>query len=293
MKTLGWIGTGIMGISMAGHLRNAGYDLVLYSRTQKKAQPLLDLGATWAASPREVAEQCDAVFSIVGFPEDVEEVMLGDKGALAGLNSGGYVCDMTTSCPNLAARIALAAQEKGCFALDAPVTGGDVGAKNGTLSIFVGGEQKAYEALLPCFEKMGKIIVHCGESGMGQKAKLANQIAIAGLMFSVCESLLFAKECGLDVETWRTTVVNGAAGSTAMNVLGKRLVDKDYSPGFFVEHFRKDLGLCIDECRRMGLSLPGLTLAEQAYRLLEAQGHGKDGTQVLIQGLAALSAKQW
>ncbi len=293
MKTLGWIGTGIMGLSMAGHLRQAGYDVVLYSRTKAKAQALLDMGATWAESPRAVAEQCDAVFSIVGFPSDVEEVMLGEKGALAGLKSGGIVCDMTTSCPELAARIATVAQEKGCFALDAPVTGGDVGAKNATLSIFVGGATQAYEALLPCFEKMGKTIVHCGTNGMGQKAKLANQVAIAGLMFSVCESLLFAKECGLDVETWRSTVVNGAAGSTAMNVLGKRLVDKDYSPGFFVEHFRKDLGLCIDECRRMGLSLPGLTLAEQAYRILEAQGHGKDGTQVLIRGLAALSAKQW
>ncbi len=293
MKNIGWIGTGIMGLSMALHLRKAGYELTIYSRTKEKAAPLLEMGATWAQSPKEVAEKSDAVFSIVGFPSDVEEIMLGEKGALAGLKPGGIVCDMTTSCPKLAERIAMQASQQGCFSLDAPVTGGDVGAKNATLSIFVGGTKQTYDALLPCFEKMGKTIVHCGDSGLGQKAKLANQVAIAGVMFSVCESLLFAKECGLDVATWRETVVNGAAGSTAMNVLGKRLVDKDYSPGFFVEHFRKDLGLCIDECRRMNLSLPGLTMAEQAYRLLEAQGHGKDGTQVLIQGLARLSAKEW
>ncbi len=293
MKTIGWIGTGIMGLSMASNLRKAGYELVIYSRTKEKAAALMDMGASWAQSPREVAEKSDAVFSIVGFPSDVEEVMLGENGALAGLKAGGIVCDMTTSCPNLAARIAAEAEKKGCHAVDAPVTGGDVGAKNASLSIFVGGQTLAYEALLPCFEKMGKTIVHCGGPGMGQKAKLANQVAIAGVMFSVCESLLFAKECGLDVATWRETVVPGAAGSTAMNVLGKRIVDQDFAPGFFVEHFRKDLGLCIDECRRMGLTLPGLSMAEQAYSLLEAQGHGKDGTQVLIKGLAQLSAKQW
>ncbi len=293
MKTLGWIGTGIMGLSMASHLRKAGFELVIYSRTKEKATPLLEMGAVWAENPRQVAEKSDAVFSIVGFPNDVEEIMLGENGALKGLKAGGILCDMTTSCPSLAARIAHEAQLKGCFSVDAPVTGGDVGAKNATLSIFVGGEKHAYETLLPCFESMGKTIVHCGDSGMGQKAKLANQVAIAGVMFSVCESLLFAKECGLDVATWRETVIPGAAGSTAMNVLGKRLMDKDYSPGFFVEHFRKDLGLCIDECRRMGLTLPGLTMAEQAYRLLEAQGHGKDGTQVLIDGLAKLSGKTW
>ncbi len=293
MKTVGWIGTGIMGLSMAANLRKAGYELVIYSRTKEKASALLDMGATWAQSPREVAEKSDIVFSIVGFPHDVEEVMLGENGALAGLKTGGILCDMTTSCPNLAERIATAAAQKDCLAVDAPVTGGDVGAKNATLSIFVGGTQQAYEALLPCFEKMGKTIVHCGGAGMGQKAKLANQIAIAGVMFSVCESLLFAKKCGLDVSTWRETVVPGAAGSTAMNVLGKRIVDNDFAPGFFVEHFRKDLGLCIDECRRMGLNLPGLTMAEQAYRLLEAHGHGKDGTQVLIKGLAQLSATSW
>ncbi len=293
MKKIGWIGTGIMGISMASHLQSAGYELTIYSRTKEKAQKLLDLGAHWADSPRQVAENSDIVFTIVGFPQDVEEVILGEEGALKGLSAGGIICDMTTSCPNLAATIAAKAKAQGCHAVDAPVTGGDVGAKNATLSIFVGGENDAYTALLPCLEKMGKTIVHCGEAGMGQKAKLANQIAVAGVMFSVCESLLFAKECGLDVEQWRQTVVPGAAGSTAMNVLGKRIVEQDFAPGFFVEHFCKDLRLCIDQCRSMGLTLPGLNLAEQAYNILEEHGHAKDGTQVLIKGLAKLSNKIW
>ncbi len=293
MKTIGWIGTGIMGLSMASNLRKAGYELVIYSRTKEKATPLLDMGATWAQTPREVAEKSDYVFSIVGFPHDVEEVMIGENGALAGLKKGGILCDMTTSCPKLAARIAAEASNKGCFSMDAPVTGGDVGAKNATLSIFVGGAQEGYEALLPCFEKMGKTIVHCGEAGMGQKGKLANQIAIAGVTFSVCESLLFAKECGLDVAAWHKTVVNGAAGSTAMKILGPRIIENNFAPGFFVEHFYKDLKLCIDECRRMGLVLPGLAMAEQTFALLQAQGYGKDGTHALLKGLAQLSAKQW
>ncbi len=293
MKKIGWIGTGIMGISMATHLRNAGHELTVYSRTKQKAQSLLDLGATWANTPREVAENSDIVFSIVGFPKDVEEVILGENGVLQGLKPGGIVCDMTTSCPTLAQRISREAMTKGCYGVDAPVTGGDVGAKNATLSIFVGAFSDTFTDILPCLEKMGKTVVHCGEAGMGQKAKLANQIAVAGVMFSVCESLLFAKECGLDVEQWRQTVVAGAAGSTAMNVLGKRIVDNDFAPGFFIEHFCKDLRLCIEQCRQMGLTLPGLTLAEQAYNILSENGYAKDGTQVLIKGLAHLSNKKW
>ena len=293
MKKIGWIGTGIMGLAMASNLKQAGYELTIYSRTQEKAKSLLDMGATWANSPYEVAQNSDIVFSIVGFPRDVDEVILGEKGALAGLKEGGIVCDMTTSCPQLAARIATEASKKGCYGLDAPVTGGDVGAKNASLSIFVGGKKEAYTAILPCLEAMGKSILHCGEAGMGQKAKLANQVAIAGVMFSVCESLLFAKECGLDVAKWHELVAQGAAGSTAMSVLGKRIIDNDFNPGFFLQHFRKDLGLCVEECHRMGLNLPGLAMAERAYRMLEAQGFGNSGTQVLIKSIAELSRKTW
>lgn len=290
---IGWIGTGVMGHSMAGHLLKAGYPLTVYTRTKSKAEDLLKAGAAWARTPRETAAQSDVVFSIVGFPRDVEEVMLGTEGALSGLKAGGILCDMTTSSPTLAERIAEEAASHGCTGMDCPVTGGDIGARNATLSIFVGGEQAGLERIRPLLECMGKTIMHCGPAGQGQRAKLANQIAIAGVMFSTCESLLFAQEAGLDVRQWHEAVVNGAAGSTAMNTLGRRMMDGDYAPGFFIDHFIKDLGLCLDECRRMGLVLPGLTAAEQVYRILQAQKHGSDGTQYMVKGLAELCGKAW
>ncbi len=290
---IGWIGTGVMGLSMAGHLQAAGWPLTIYSRTRSKAAPLLDKGAQWADSPRAVAAASDVVFSIVGFPADVEEVMLGENGALSGLAPGGILCDMTTSSPSLAARMAEAATAKGCSALDAPVTGGDVGAREARLSIFVGGDAASLERIRPCLERMGQRILHCGAAGAGQQAKLANQVAVAGVMFSVCESMLYAQQAGLDVAQWLELVVPGAAGSTAMNTLGRRLLKADYAPGFFIEHFVKDLGLCLEECRRMDLVLPGVALAEQFYRAMQAQGHGKLGTQNLIRCLAELSGKDW
>lgn len=293
MLRIGWIGSGVMGLSMAGHLLKAGHPVTVYNRTKAKAQALLDAGAVWADSPKALAANVDIVFSIVGYPQDVEDVILGPEGALQTLKPGGIICDMTTSCPALAARIAEEAARKGCLGTDAPVTGGDVGAREATLSIFVGGDVAAFEKLRPCLDIMGKRVVHCGPAGCGQKAKLANQVAIAGVMFSTCESLLFAQEAGLDVRQWIETVIPGAAGSTAMANLGRRVVDGNFEPGFYVEHFLKDLTLCMDECRRMNLVLPGLAAAEQSYRALVAQGFGKKGTQVLIQGLASLSAKEW
>lgn len=290
---LGWIGTGVMGMSMAGHLLQAGYPLTIYSRTKAKAQPLLDAGAKWADSPKAVGAASSIVFSIVGFPADVEEVLLGANGALAGMAKGGIICDMTTSSPILAARIAEEAAAKGCMGVDAPVTGGDVGAKAATLSILVGGEKAAFTQLKPCLDCMGKCVVHCGPAGFGQKAKLANQVAVAGVMLSVCESLLFAQEAGLNVREWLETVIPGAAGSTAMTVLGRRAMDGNFEPGFFVEHFLKDLALCLDECRSMNLVLPGLVAAENAYRLLVSHGYGKKGTQVLVKGMAQINATEW
>ena len=290
---IGWIGTGVMGFSMAGHLLDAGWPLTVYTRTKSKADALLKRGASWAESPAAVAAASDAVFSIVGYPADVEAVMLGPDGVLGGLAQGGILCDMTTSSPELARRIAGEAKARGCASLDAPVTGGDVGAREATLSIFVGGDASALATLRPCFEAMGKRIMHCGGPGSGQQAKLANQIAVAGVMFSVCESLLFAQEAGLDVAQWLELVVPGAGGSTAMNTLGRRLLRRDYAPGFFIDHFIKDLGLCLEECRRMRLVLPGTTLAEDFYRMMQARGHGQDGTQALILCLAALSGKEW
>jgi 3-hydroxyisobutyrate dehydrogenase len=282
-----------MGGHMAGHLLAAGFPLTVYNRSKAKAEPLLRKGARWAESPRALAAVSDVVFSIVGYPGDVEEVMLGAQGALNGLAKDGILCDMTTSSPTLAERIAKAAADKGCIALDAPVTGGDVGARDAKLSIFVGGDETGYDRIKPCLEKMGPNILHCGPAGFGQRGKLANQIAVAGVMFSVCESLFFAQEAGLDVAKWVDTVVPGAAGSRAMDNLGRRAMKGDYDPGFFIDHFIKDLGLCLEECRRMRIVLPGLTAAEQIYRAMQAQGQGSRGTQSLVLGLAALSGKQW
>lgn len=290
---IGWIGVGVMGQSMAGHLLAAGLPLTVYSRTRAKAEPLLSKGARWAESPREVAAVSDLVFSIVGYPRDVEDVMLGEQGALHGLARGGILCDMTTSSPALARRIAEAAAARGCAALDAPVTGGDVGAREARLSIFVGGDAAALQRAEPCLAAMGRRVLHCGPAGSGQKAKLANQVAVAGVMFSVCESMLFAQQAGLDVAQWLELVVPGAAGSAAMANLGPRILEGDYAPGFYIEHFVKDLGLCLEECRRMQLVLPGVTLAEEFYRMMQAQGRGRQGTQALIQCLAALSGKEW
>lgn len=291
--SIGWIGTGVMGLSMAGHILAAGYPLTVYSRTKAKAQSLLDKGAQWAESPKAVGAASDIVFSIVGYPKDVEEVILGDQGVLAGIAQGGIVCDMTTSNPALAERIAASAAAQGCIGMDCPVTGADVGARNAALSIFVGGEAAGLERIRPLLECMGKVIMPCGGAGMGQKGKLANQVAIAGVMFSTCESLLFAQEAGLNVEQWLETVAPGAAGSTAMNVLGRRCLKGDFAPGFFIEHFIKDLGLCLEECRRMGLVLPGLQAAEQTYRQMLGRGHGKEGTQALVCGIAEACGKTW
>ncbi|RRD71906.1 MULTISPECIES: NAD(P)-dependent oxidoreductase [unclassified Desulfovibrio] len=290
---IGWIGIGVMGLSMAGHLLEAGWPLTIHTRTKSKAEPLLAKGAQWADTPRAVAQASDAVFSIVSYPRDVEKVHLGENGVLEGLAPGGILCDMSTSSPALAEKIALAAQAKGCFALDAPVTGGDVGARQASLSIFVGGDKAAYARILPCLEKMGTRVLHCGEAGFGQKAKLANQLAVAGVTLGVCESFLFAQEAKLDVAQWMELVAVGAGGSVAMNTLGKRTLKGDFSPGFFIDHFVKDLGLCLEECRRMNLVLPCTELADELYRISQAKGYGSKGTHALLQCLAEMSNKEW
>lgn len=290
---VGWIGLGVMGRSMATHVLEAGFPLTVYTRTREKAAGILEKGAEWADTPRDVAYASDIVFSIVGFPGDVEEVMIGDAGALKGLRKGGILCDMTTSSPELAKKIAMRAGAVGCFSLDAPVTGGDVGAQKASLSIFIGGDENALQRAMPCLKVMGEKFMYCGGPGSGQTGKLANQVAVAGVMFSVCESLLFAQQAGLNVEQWLDLVSTGAAGSVAMNTLGRRLLKLDYKPGFFIDHFVKDLGLCLEECRRMRLVLPGLALASELYRMMQARGHGSDGTQALISCLASLSGKEW
>src|SRR5207244_5384004 len=240
-----------------------GYAATVSNRSKDKAQPLLDAGAAWADTPRGVAERSDVVFAIVGFPRDVREVFLGKDGALAGIKTGGVLVDMTTSEPSLASEIAEAAKGKGVASVDAPVSGGDVGAKNAALSIMVGGEADALEAVRPLLECMGKTIVHQGPAGAGQNTKMVNQILIAGNMMGVCEALLYAYRAGLDPTTVLQSVGGGAAASWSLNNLGPRIIDRNFEPGFYVEHFIKDMGIALDEARRMKLALPGLGLAAQ------------------------------
>jgi 3-hydroxyisobutyrate dehydrogenase len=288
---VGFIGTGVMGQSMCRHILKAGYATTVSTRTKAKAQPLLDAVAAWADTPRAVAERSDVVFAIVGFPPDVREVFLGPQGVLAGSTPGNILVDMTTSEPSLAREIAEAAQAKGVGALDAPVSGGDVGAKNAALSIMVGGDAVVLEAVRPLLECMGKTIVHQGPAGAGQHTKMVNQILIAGNMIGVCEALLYAYRAGLDPKTVLQSVGGGAAASWSLNNLGPRIIDRNFEPGFYVEHFIKDMGIALDEARRMKLALPGLGLAAQLYNAVQAQGYGRKGTQALMLALEQLSTK--
>lgn len=282
-----------MGSSMVGHLIDAGFSATIYSRTKSKADPLLKKGAQWVDSPRAVAEGSDVIFSIVGFPADVREVMLGEQGALAGAAKGATLVDMTTSDPSLAVEIYEAAREQGVSSVDAPVSGGDVGAKNGTLSIMIGGDQDVVESLQPCWDAMGKTIVYQGPAGSGQHTKMVNQTLIATNMIGVCEALLYGYRAGLDLPTVMKSVGSGAAGSWSLSNLGPRIMDNNFDPGFFVEHFIKDMGIALAEAKKMNLALPGLALSHQLYVALQAQGHGRDGTQALQIALSKLSNIDW
>jgi 3-hydroxyisobutyrate dehydrogenase len=282
---IGWIGTGVMGRWMCQHLMTKGYKATVYNRSRDKAAPLMDAGAAWAATPRQVAEQSDVVFAIVGFPKDVREVFLGANGALAGSKGGTVLVDMTTSEPSLAREIYEAAKAKAVASVDAPVSGGDVGAKNAALSIMVGGDADAIEAVRPLFECMGKTIIHQGGAGAGQHTKMVNQILIASNMVGVCEALLYGHKAGLDLKTVLQSVGVGAAGSWSLNNLGPRIIDRNFEPGFFVEHFIKDMGIALDEAKKMGLVMPGLALANQLYLAVQAQGLGRKGTHALMLAL--------
>ncbi|MFO0878096.1 MAG: NAD(P)-dependent oxidoreductase [Gemmataceae bacterium] len=286
---IGWIGTGVMGRWMCEHAMKAGYKAIVYNRSKEKAQPLLDAGAAFASTPREVAQQADVIFAIVGFPRDVREVFLGTEGALAGSKPGNILVDMTTSEPSLAQEIYETAKGKGVHAVDAPVSGGDVGARNAALSIMIGGDAAVVEAIRPLFETMGKTIIHQGAAGAGQHTKMVNQILISSTMIAVCEALLYGYKCGLDLETVFKSVSVGAAGSKALEVLGPRIMRGDYEPGFYVEHFIKDMGIALAEAEKMNLCLPGLGLAKQLYESVRALGYGRKGTQALMLALQTMS----
>lgn len=290
---IGWIGLGVMGASMCGRLLQAGFAATVFNRTRAKAEPLLAAGARWAEGPKAVAEAADVIFTMVGHPSDVRQVILGPDGALSSCKPGSVVVDMTTSEPALAIEIAEAAAKVEVHAIDAPVSGGDVGAREGRLSIMIGGDPSVVEALTPCWQVMGKTFVRQGGPGAGQHTKMVNQVLIAGNMVGVCEALLYAYRAGLDLDAVLRSVASGAAGSWSLSNLGPRIIANNFAPGFFVEHFIKDLGIALGEAKRMGLCLPGLALANQLYVSLSAHGHGRDGTQAIQLTLAEMSNVDW
>jgi len=286
---IGWIGTGIMGGSMAGHLQAAGHELYVFNRTKDKAESLLAKGAHWCKSPAEVIDNAETVFTMVALPIDVEEVYMGENGIFSTQGACRIVVDMTTSRPSLAQTIARTAEERGMNSLDAPVSGGDIGARNATLAIMVGGKKEIFDTVLPLFQLMGQIISFMGGPGAGQHTKMCNQILVAGTMIGVCESLVYADKAGLDQQSVIDIIGKGAASCWSINNLGPRIVSGNFEPGFIVEHFIKDMGIALQEAEAVGLSLPGLALVHNLYLEVKAQGHGRLGTHALMLALKALN----
>lgn len=293
IRTIGWIGTGVMGAPMCGHLLEKGYELRVSTRTRQRAAPLVERGASWCSTPAQAAEGADMVVTMVGFPSDVREVVLGADGALSTARKGAIFADMTTSEPQLAEEIFDAARGKDIGSIDAPVSGGDVGARNRTLVVMSGGREDDFNRALPVFQCFAKAVTLEGGPGAGQHTKMANQIAIASGMIGVCEALLYASKAGLDVAKVIDTIAPGAAGSWSLSNYGPRVLQGDFEPGFKVDHFIKDLGIALAEARRMRLALPGLALAEQLYVATAAHGLGEKGTHSLLLSLAALSQVRW
>lgn len=287
--TVGWLGTGVMGLSMANHLLNEGLSLTLFTRTRSKAEPLLAKGAHWADSPSELAQRSDFVFSMLGYPHDVEEIYCGENGVLAGCRPHSVLVDMTTSSPSLAVRISEMAVGRSCHLLDAPVSGGDIGAKNGTLAIMCGGEKETFERALPFLRVMGDKIELFGSSGSGQRVKMANQILIASTMVGTVEALLYAERAKLDPSRVIGLIGQGAAGCWSINQLGPRMVESDWEPGFFVKHFVKDMGIALEDSKQMGLELKGLALASEFYERVEKEGFSEKGTQILLKVLRKMN----
>lgn len=281
VSKIGFVGAGVMGSSMALNIYKGGYEVHLYSRTKAKAEPLLEQGMIWHDTPAELASVCDVIISIVGFPQDVEELYLGSGKIIETAKPGSYLIDMTTSSPALAKTIYDAAKARGIHALDAPVSGGDVGARNGTLSIMAGGDEEAFTAVKPVLEKMGSNVLLQGGPGAGQHTKMVNQIAIASNMIGVCEALVYAKHAGLDLERVLSSIATGAAGSWSLSNLAPRIIAGNFDPGFYVKHFIKDMSIALEAAEDMGIDLPGLQLAKQLYEKIAAAGLADLGTQAL------------
>ncbi len=283
MTTIAFIGTGVMGASIVKHLLKAGHEVTVYTRTQAKALPLIELGAKWADSPAQAALNKEVIFTMVGYPQDVEEVYCGANGILSTARQGAIVADMTTSEPTLAKKLYTLALEKGIHSIDAPVSGGDIGAQNGTLSIMLGGDKAVVELIRPIFEVFGGNIVYQGQAGAGQHTKMCNQIAIAGGMIGICESIIYGLQAGLTMEDVLKSISSGAAGSWSLSNLAPRILQEDLEPGFYIKHFIKDMKIALDEAEKMNLQLPGLQLAKKMYDILLTEGYGDKGTQALIQ----------
>lgn len=282
MKKIGFIGVGIMGKSMVLNLMKAGFEVSFYARNKAKTEDVIAKGAVYQPTIAECVKDCDAVITIVGFPKDVREVYFGKDGILENVTEGTYVIDMTTSSPKLAKEIYEEAKKRGIYALDAPVTGGDIGAQNGTLSILAGGDPEAYENCLPVFEAMGSNIHLEGQAGSGQHTKMVNQIMIAGTISGICEAFAYGKEKGLDIQTVLDSVATGAAGSKQLELQAAKMLKQDYAPGFFIKHFIKDMKLAKEEAESDGLTLHVLNQTLAAYEELEKRGDGELGTQALI-----------
>jgi len=288
---IGWIGTGIMGGPMAMHLVNAGYNVSVYSRTKGKAEKHIASGCNWYDTPSAVAENCNIIFTIVGYPKDVEEVYFGENGIMKTLKKNSVVIDMTTTLPGLAARIYEACRSIGAHAVDAPVSGGEVGAVNGALSVMIGGEKDVVDLLLPVMDVFSKNMVYQGKAGAGHHTKMCNQIVVAGTMIGVCESLVYGAKAGLDLNTMLSSISKGAAACWALDVLGPKVVAGDFEPGFMVEHFIKDLGIALEEAELMQLKLPGTALAKELYEKVVEMGMAIKGTQALYLALEEMAGK--
>ena len=289
LPRIGWIGTGVMGGSMCSHVLHKGYPVVVNTRSKEKAQGLIEHGAVWAATPKAVCQQSDIVFTIVGFPGDVREVYFGANGLMSSVRAGQIFVDMTTTEPTLSKEIHAAAKGKGADAVDAPVSGGDVGARNATLSIMIGGDKATVDTLMPLFETMGKRILYQGGTGAGQHTKMCNQIMIAGTMVGMCEALLYGHKAGSNLDVMVETIRGGAAGCWSLDNYAPRILRRDFAPGFVVEHFIKDMGIALAEADRMHIALPGLALVHQLYQVVRAQGHGRRGTHALMLALEEMS----
>ncbi|MGE7606928.1 NAD(P)-dependent oxidoreductase [Peribacillus frigoritolerans] len=280
-KVIGFIGLGVMGKSMAAHLLKAGFEVFVYTRTKDKASELLSQGAKWTSSPREIAQKANVIISMVGYPSDVEEIYLGENGLIETGKQGTYLIDMTTSTPTLAVKIAEEAKKRGMESLDAPVSGGDIGARDAKLTIMVGGSSEAFEAVRPIFDILGSNVVHQGPAGSGQHTKMCNQIAIASNMIGVTEAISYAKKAGLDPDRVLRSISSGSAGSWSLSNLVPRMVEGDFEPGFYIKHFIKDMKIALDEAERMGMDAPGLSLSKSLYEGLAEAGEGNSGTQAL------------